>query len=349
MTQKSDHSHDNSPNVLSEGAESSSSAAHKRHRVDFKDSDEINFLELWSIFVLYKKWVFLSIIIVPILLVTVSFMMTNKYTSNVLLAPVSVNANNVGKEIGGVAGLIGLNLGAGDGGYKQEAIATLKSRKFISNFIRKNNLKPFLFHKDWVAEKKQWRDNTNFLWGIIDALRDSKEIEYEGKEILLPGEPSMWLAYGAFSDMLTISEHKKTGMVTLRIESYDPIISRDIANKLVHEINEELRGDYVKKSKKTIQFLENQLRSMQLVELRQVVFNVMQEHIQNIALAHMQDAYVFKIIDPAVVAEEKSSPKRLLLLIFGIIAGLIIGVMLALILNWKKTASLDSLSEHPKQ
>ncbi|MDA9285265.1 hypothetical protein N9P94_00270 [Pseudomonadales bacterium] len=56
-------------------------------------------------------------------------------------------------------------------------------------------------------------------------------------------------------------------------------------------------------------------------------FELIQSQTETIMLAQVRAEYLFKTIDPAVVAEEKSEPKRAMICVFGTLLGGVMAVM----------------------
>jgi len=190
--------------------------------------------------------------------------------------------------------------------------------------------------------KNQLLDNSN---------KSNKSSTYLGQENLKPGEPSILKAYELFSkSVLSISQDKKTNFITLTIELNDPALAKELANKLVKAINELLRQEHIQQSEKTIHYLNKTLQKVQLVELKEIIFKIIEENTKSMTLATTREDYVFKILDPAVVPENKSSPKRGLITAIGFILGLMLGIFIALILNWKesKAKPIDVLDKNDK-
>ena len=48
-------------------------------------------------------------------------------------------------------------------------------------------------------------------------------------------------------------------------------------------------------------------------------------------LANVRDEYVLKVIDPAIVAEEKSGPKRAIICVLFVLLGAFLGVITVLL------------------
>ncbi|TOH86698.1 GNVR domain-containing protein, partial [Vibrio parahaemolyticus] len=55
------------------------------------------------------------------------------------------------------------------------------------------------------------------------------------------------------------------------------------------------------------------------------------EQTKSLMLAEAQEEFVFKVVDPAVVPELKSKPKRSLIVIVGTFMGFMLGLALVLI------------------
>ncbi|MDH5257460.1 MAG: hypothetical protein OEX07_05615, partial [Gammaproteobacteria bacterium] len=167
-------------------------------------------------------------------------------------------------------------------------------------------LMPILFEKIW--------DETSQTWKV------EKEED----------KPTYWDAYKKFNkDIRAISSDKKTGMYTLSIEWSDPQLAADLANKLVQKINAHQKQAAIVEAKKSIAYLESQLLQTSVVEMQQAIYRLIEAQTKNIMLANVRDEYVFKVIDPAVLPEEKIKPKKSLIAVLGTIVGFMLSIFLA--------------------
>jgi LPS O-antigen subunit length determinant protein (WzzB/FepE family) len=74
--------------------------------------------------------------------------------------------------------------------------------------------------------------------------------------------------------------------------------------------------------------------------MQSVFYQLIEDQIKNKMLAEVQDEFVFKIVDPAVIPEEKSKPKRALICILGFMLGGMLGVAFVLVrMAFKKDKS----------
>jgi len=279
--------------------------------------DEISLLDIWRILVRYK-WMILVLTLVSVLASTLfAVLMTPVYRAEVLIAPVTERDNNSRfaaqlDEFGGLAALAGINTERG--GKKNEAIATLKSRMFTEQFIKDEKLLPVLFQEKWDEENQRWGDV------------DPDDI------------PTMGDAYELFDEELRrISEDRKTGLVVLSIEWEDPDEAARWANELVRRVNVLLRKKAVRESESAINYVQEQLKQTSVVELQQVLHRLIESEMKEIILAKISEEFAFRVIDPAVAAEEAFKPNMALLLLLGAMLGILGSVILALFLTFLQT------------
>jgi uncharacterized protein involved in exopolysaccharide biosynthesis len=269
--------------------------------------DEVRLADLWRV-AWRGRW---RIIVAgaggAILALIATFLITPEYRAETVLAPVSAARSSSGLasiagQLGGLAALAGINLGAQDN--TAEAVAILQSRALTERFIQKNNLLPVLFPDEWDAAKARW------------AVDDPDDV------------PRLWQGFERFDKSIrTVNQEPETGLVRLTIDWTNPAQASEWANGLVDEVNADMRGRAIAQSRKNIEFLRGQLQSTNELELRTAVFGLVEAEMKNAMLAAVRTEFAFEVIDPAVVPEKVYWPNRILLAAVGLFAGLLIGVI----------------------
>ena len=206
---------------------------------------------------------------------------------------------DIGGSLQGLSGLAQIDLSpfVGSGGVKQEALAILKSRGFVSKFIEQRNLMPVLFDKEDFA------------------VRNPEKI------------PTLQDAYEEFSeDILDIREDIVEKTIRLRIYWKDPTAGADWANSLVAEINSHMRKDTIEETRKSIAYLEQVLPNTEIIQVQQAIYKLIQTQIHKGMLAETREDYAFKVIDPAVPADSDRfvRPRRVLIVLSASVLGLLI-------------------------
>jgi len=278
------------------------------------EDDEINLLDYWRILMRFKWFIIFTTLVGGGGTLYFAFQMTPIFRAQLTMAPVGEDkgtASALAGQFGGLASLAGINIGSG-GGKTEEAIATLKSRAFTDTFIQEENLIPVLFEDIWDEENKTWK------------VESKKQI------------PTSWKAYKVFNGIRFISQDKESGMYNIAFEWKDPALAAQWANKMIGRINKYQKEIAIIEAKNNIEYLKNELKQTSIVEMRQSIFRLIEAQTKNIMLANVRDEYVFKVIDPAVIPEDKIKPKKKLMAILGTLVGFMIGVFLAFFIAFIK-------------
>lgn len=283
------------------------------------------FLMLWS-----GKWILIgSAGAFAVAAVIYSLSLPNIYRAEALLAP------NQSNEAGGLSGLLSQYSGiagvAGLGGIGQSqdktdlGIATLRSRRFVADFIeRRDILVDLLAVESWDAGTREL---------VVDGeLYDTSAGQWV-REVSPPKQvvPSDQEAYKAFSQQLSISVDKKTGFVSIAVEHQSPIVAKQWVDWVVADINSQTMNEEVERANQSIEYLNERILETSLADLRNVLFRLVEEQTKTIMLARVSPEYLFRTIDPAVVPELKARPKRAFIAIAGLLLGGLLGLAALLV------------------
>lgn len=294
--------------------------------------DEIDLRELFAV-IWQGKWIIIAITaLFAVASVFYAINQPNIYKSEALLAPAEQEGGGglsaLAGQFGGLASLAGVNLGGGSSNKAQLAIEVLKSRQFTSDFIQKHNILADLM----AAESWNMQTNTIVYNNEIYDAQNNKWVR-EVKAPFKP-KPSMQEAYKEFSEILTASTDKESGMVKIAIEHVSPYVAQQWVNWLIQDINATMKAREVLEANKSTDFLTKQLEQTKIADIRAVLYKLVEEQTKTIMFANVRDEYVFKTIDPALVPEEKFKPKRALICVLGALLGGILSLMIVLIRHY---------------
>ncbi len=298
------------------------------------DDDEIALRELFSV-IWQGKWII--IFITALFAITSVVYLINKpniYQSEVLLAPAEEDSQSglagLAGQFGGLASLAGVNLGGGSSNKSQLAFEVLKSRKFVSDFVEKHNILPALM------AVKSWNMETNKVVYDVEIYDVQKNIWLREVKAPFKPKPSMQEAYKQFKEIVSVNVDKETGMVTLAVEHVSPYVAQQWVSWLVEDINATMKQRDVIEANKSAVFLTRQIEQTEVSDIRTVLYKLIEEQTKTIMFANVRDEYVFKIIDPPLIPEEKLKPSRALICFFVTLIGGILSVMLVLVIHFSK-------------
>ncbi|WP_417539710.1 Wzz/FepE/Etk N-terminal domain-containing protein [Marinobacter sp.] len=302
----------------------------------YYSDDEIDLRELFA--TLWRgKWIILLFTIVFAAGgVAYALSKPNIYQATVLLAPAQDEggAGGLKGQLGGLASLAGISIGGG-GGASPTVIAkeVLQSRAFLRDFIHRHDLSvPLIAAKAWDDQNEEWV----FDRDIYDGSGEQWLTDADGKS----EAPTDWDMVKKFKkEHLSLSEDQDSGMITLTVKNLAPPAAKDWAENLVRDINEHMREQDVAEAEARIAYLEKKLSETNIAGMQQVFYQLIENETRTVMLANAQSEYVFKTIDPAVVPQEKSEPKRALICVVATMLGGMLGVLVVFIIAFVRSGN----------
>lgn len=287
--------------------------------------DEIDLAVLFKA-LLEGKWIIISFTaIASIIIVFYSLSLPNIYKTDALLVPIS-SKDSVGgnvQDLGGLASLAGISL-SDSTDMSAIAIEKLHSLSFFEEKIL-----PQIFLPDLMAVES-WDPSSNSI--KYDQEVYDEETKTWTREItsLQTPEPSAQESFVAFMEHVGGLKDIKTKLVTISAKHQSPFIAKEWADLVISEINSYYREKDKKEATFAVNYLNEQLSQTRLSEVKFVVSEVLAQQIQKLTLIEANDNYVFDFIDPPVVMEKKSEPRRAIICIVGAFIGGFLGVLVAL-------------------
>ena len=300
---------------------------------DSQYDDEIDLRELFGVLWAGKIKIIAITAVFAVASVIYALSVPNQYKATALLAPAQSDGGGLSGalgQLGGLASLAGVSLGGGESGEAQIAQEIMKSWSDIEGFIADNNIAVEVY----AAEG--WSKGSNTLQINNDAY------DVETNEWLVEDEsgaiaaPSSWQLFEAFSEILSVSEDKKSGLVSVSIEYYSPQIAKQWVDMYVESINRFMQQRQIDKVTRNINYLQEQIEKTAIAEMQEVFYTIIEEQTKNKMLAEASPDYVFVAVGPSMVPELKSQPKRALICILGTLLGGMLSVLLVLIMHYAK-------------
>lgn len=257
----------------------------------------IDYAKLFNV-VWRGKWIVIAVTAVfAVASVFYALAATQWYRAEVVMVPARSPDALQGQlgNLAGLASLAGVNIG--QQADSTEALAVLRSREFVSDFIEEQNLMPVLFADKWDATEGKWKGDPKKSPDVRDGV---KLFENQVRRIV---------------------ENKRAGLISLSIEWKDSATAADWANLLVERANERMRQRAQAEAEVNVQFLKDELASTNVVTLQQSIGRLLESELQTLMLARYNKEFAFRVVDQATPPKWRSKPKRTLLVILATMAG----------------------------
>ncbi|EHZ2782115.1 LPS O-antigen length regulator [Vibrio parahaemolyticus] len=275
---------------------------------------------LWT-----QKWLIISITFTfAVASVLFAISKPNIYKSEAVLFPVTDNSTSSAMgQLGGLAALAGF--GGKESSKQAIALEALRSRAFLGSFIERHDiLIPLMAIDSWDASARriiidpEIYDESTGVWTRTVG---------EGKQ----PEPTRLEAIKFFNELLSIDFNKVSGATIISLTNQSPELAEQWLAWLISDLNEWMKNKDIVQAKKNIEYLDKQLKLTNLSEMQNVFYQLIEEQTKKLMLAEAQDQYIFEMIDPPVVPEEKDSPSRAIICVLGTLIGGILSIFIALI------------------
>ncbi|EGQ7822949.1 LPS O-antigen length regulator [Vibrio parahaemolyticus] len=289
--------------------------------------DEIDLRALFG--ALWKgKWIIIATtFLFAVGSVLYALSLPNIYKADALLAPAESSGggglSKMAGQLGGLAALAGVNLGASDSSQTDLAVQVMKSRQFVEAFINKHDLLvPLMAAKGWdlannklILDKELYNPNTGEWLREPNGLRGAT--------------PTAQEAYQVFNkETLSVSQDIESGLYTVSVKHYSPYIAQQWVNWLIEDINKVMRERTIAETSQNLAYLNIQLQKTAVADMQSTFYKLIEEQTKSLMLAEVQEEFIFKVVDPAVVPELKDGPKRAILCILGTFMGGLFGLVM---------------------
>ena len=282
-----------------------------------------------------EKIAVISIVLLMILgSIAVALLLPQKFKSTAIVAPIEQSSSGVGalvEQYNSLASIAGLNVGSNTSVVKADlALQILGSQKFLTEFIERRELLPYLLAFD------HWDPTTDQIH-FDSTLRDPKTGNGQERNSVSNGRSDYFEAYQAFSESMEVKRDQQTSFISISVEYYSPSLARQWVELLINDINENLRLRDIEEATKSIRFLEQKIAENTIADLNATFFELMQGQIQTVMLASAKTEYVFTTVDPAMTPELRSWPNRRLIVTLGLLVGLVLAFMYVLLQHFRST------------
>lgn len=288
--------------------------------------NSIGVKEITLLFWRSKLFIVLFSLLVAVATVIYSLTLENKYTADTTFVSARNSENSLGQsaaQIGQLASLAGFSFPTGKDNTATD-LAILESRTFLSHFIERHNVKVPLF------AGMSW-DNANRKLVLNPEIYDESSQKWTRKvKAPYTSEPSAQEAVREFKKILNVQYDSMSGIISLSIEFYSPELAQLWVTNLINDLNTYVRHSELESIEENIKYLENKTMSINNAGMKTVFYSLLEEQQKKVMLAMSEDAYVFRVIDGAVIPEMKSSPQRALICVGGAVFGFLLSLVIVL-------------------
>ena len=308
---------------------------------------EIDLLKLARVIWKGKKLIIWMVVILTLTTAVASFFMTNIYTAKAVLKPVSPKDNggrlsSLASQFGGMAALAGIAMP--NPTSSTEIVKLLESNILRKNIIERYNLLPVLFPDKWDEEKKTWKKSGVSLNPLNLISKIKHKQSKTGKKD--PDVPDTWDGIRELDKNVNIHYNLKEDIITITVNFRDPDMAAKIANYFIASANDHISSEAKRIAGINKDYLEKQLQETKDNLVQQKIYSLIAEKIETMMMAEVKEGFAFKVLDPPMIPDMKSSPKRVQMVIIAFIASLLLAVFVVFFREYLKNIKAESIGGH---
>ena len=272
--------------------------------------------------------------------VVVALALPRYYRTEMVLAPAAEHSLDLGplaglaSRFGGLASMAGIDLGAPKVDRATISLETLRGHTFLVQFVKQRGLVvPLFAGRSYDPVKNEWDIDPD-----VYDMAAKRWVRW----VMPPRtpEPSDFEIWKKISKRVTVTENRRSGIITVTLEAKSPQVSTLWASYLVEDLNAYLRLRDKVEAERTIAYLQEQIGRTQVAEMRSILFKLIEEQTKNLMLAEVRTEYALKVVDPALRPDKPASPKRSLLVLLSMLGGIAAALATILVpIAWRGTAS----------
>jgi uncharacterized protein involved in exopolysaccharide biosynthesis len=250
------------------------------------------------------------------------------YAVTMQVAPSPASARDTGglSALSGLASLTGINIAGVPATPFRLYLEGIFTREVANKLARDPVILAGAFPDEWDAATRRWHPPG----GIVAALHD-------GLFRLVGAPVRRWTPPGGerLQDFIIarvgVDQNPKTPIVTIGIDAVDRGFARHLLASLHATVDTMLRDKALTRSRQNIAWIDDRLATMTVADHRLALLSTRSDQEQKLMLARNPAAYSAESFGTITASANPTKPRQVPLLLLGLLAGLGLAVLLALL------------------
>jgi len=262
----------------------------KTEKSAYKDTDEIDLLELAKTAWDKKRLIVLTVVVFAVIGVLVALLLQNEYTAGSTFVPQTSEQGKVGGNLGGLASLAGINLGGLSGGSEippslyPKIVSSVNFRKELLNaslnFKRENQPVTYQYYYDSIYSPGLIPLIKKYTFGLpavlIKSLKGNKEIETTSYgHGLINVTQNEFEHFKRLENQISILFNEKEGFVSLSFSMPEPLMAAQMAKYAEELLQKEVIEFKIQNAREQLKFTEERF------EEKKIEFEAIQKKLAN--------------------------------------------------------------------
>ena len=289
--------------------------------------DEIDLRELFS--TLRRRW--RTMILATATALACAFLYlhvtTPLYSIALTVTPANNRVSSQASKLGGLASLAGIRLPVADEEVPFELyLEGLTSRQVADLVAQDASLMRALFPNQWNEAQQRWVEPSGVRTTLANIIRIAL-----GRPMRSWQPPDGASLQAALSKNIKIERKRTSPVVTISVHFADPEIGRRLLWRLHEHADEILRQRTLERTTQYIDYLREKLRSVEVAEHRQALFEILSEQERQLMIASSTLPYAAEPFEGPIASISPVHPNPPVVLAIALFLGFGMGAIAVLV------------------
>ena len=253
-----------------------------------------------------------------------------RYTAELRVSPAQSNGGSLASKLGGLAGLAsisGVSIPQDSGAVSYALyLEGLKSRYVATQLAQRPEVMTRIFANEWNPEERRFHEPSGPRVTIVRGVK-----ELLGLPIYPWEAPNAARLQEHLESAVKIQQNTKTSIATITYSHGDPAFAATLLGALHEAADDELRRKARIRSGEYVRYLSEQLRTVSLAEHRVALSQALAEQERMRMMSSSGLPFAADPLGPATASLRPTSPRPAIIIVFGALFGLVLGVAVALL------------------
>lgn len=297
-------------------------------------SDELSFREFGQLMWLRRKSVLSSVAAFLILALAYLHTATYRYTATLPVAAAQQENSNILSGMSGLASVAGISLpGSEVVSPFSLYLKSLHSRQVAEVLAANPAFMQTIFADQWDGATGRWRAPSGVMRSIVGATKAA--LGFPAQTWQPPGAAEM---QGYLADNVDVDKDTQEAFATLKFKHPDPEFAKGFLTA-VHMVSDEyLRERALRRTDETIRYLSTKLQTVTVAEHREALVTALSSQEKMRMNAASDAPYAAEPFGSAASSVAPTTPRPLVILLFALFSGLVVGCGIVLALQFRRAA-----------
>lgn len=310
-----------------------------------ESEDEISLFDLVEVIYRQKKIITMGVATALLIAIIWLFLTPNTYTAEATIMPlqgrntIALPSNLMG--IQGLKEMIGESMpGMLEAPNSQKIRSVLTGRRLNLMLVERYDLLPVLFADDWDKTKQRWFGDERRTGLMAWMLRVSEPVLGQPLNWLVKG-PSALDGSAILQRKVSVITVKGDGALKIEFSDKDPQFAAIMVSRYLEALDETLRSEAITRASDSRSYVETLKQTQASDQAKKRLDELSLAFAEQEMYAKMKPTFLFEVLDPSLVPERPSRPKRLLIVVLAALASFFACVLMVFMLEAIKNARAE--------